>query len=355
MCDELNFLRLIYYLKFILEIIYIIVPIALIIMLSVDILKMVFSSDGVDKKRIPFIIKRTISGAAIFFVPALGFYLVGLVGVNGSQDGIICWKKANSANIDVLQAKKDLEDEIRRKAKEEEKKKKEEEKKQEENKQNIKGVPVSKSYKPFVNGVQRNVEKGECMKKEDNCYCPTVGSHAGFQFTLESETGRNFNWTNRSDKMVRVSVTCSDGSVIARSVNENAKSEFEQAFKKLCQIRTTGINGIKINTNNLFVDGTYVERLNSARTVCSPHAYGYAIDLNYNSEVKVNGKTYRPWAGQGPNTKKEYDAFVKAIGRENDIRNVNYIVWKYAFEPSGFSWGGNWSTSSFDPMHYEVE
>ena len=49
------------------------------------------------------------------------------------------------------------------------------------------------------------------------------------------------------------------------------------------------------------------------------------------------------------------DAFINAIGSENDIRNVNYIIWKYAFEPSGFIWGGNWSSRSFDPMHYEVE
>ena len=357
MCEELGFIRLVYFGKNILDIIYIIVPILLILMLAVDLGKMVMSSDvdGARKKAFPMIVRRTIATAAIFFLPALLFYLISLTEVNSSSDGLLCWNKANMDTITKLEIKKKAEDALREKEREE--KRKEEEKKKQEQAGNVvvKGVPNSNSYKPFVNGVQRDVKKGECMKKEDNCFCPTVGANKGFQFTLESETGRSFNWTNRSDKMVSVQVQCSDGSVIRKTVNINSKDNFEKAFQKVCQLRTTGINGIRIASSKIVLDGTLVERLNSARTICSPHAYGNAIDINYGESVVVNGVTYKPWAGQGNTTKVNYDAFVKAIGRESDIRNVNYILWKYAFEPSGFTWGGNWSSGSFDPMHYEAK
>ena len=350
MCENLDFIRIIYFLKNILDIIYIIVPILLILMLAIDISKIILASDieGVRKKSMSMIVKRTLAVIAIFFLPAFLFYLIGLTGVSGANDGVLCWNKASIDTIEHLQAARDLEEEL---------KKQEKEAKREEVSSNtayVSGIPTSNNYQPFINGVQRSLQKGECMKKEDNCFCPTVGKNTGFQFTVESATGRNFNWTSRNDKMVQVVVKCSDGSVIKRTVNSNAKENFEKAFNKVCQIKTTGINGVKLDASKIVLDGTLVERLNSARTICSPHAYGYAIDINYAESVEVFGVVHKPWAGQGARTKTNYDAFVRAIGSESDIRNVNYILWKYAFEPAGFNWGGNWGATSFDPMHFEA-
>ena len=115
-----------------------------------------------------------------------------------------------------------------------------------------------------------------------------------------------------------------------------------------------GINGVKLNKDVLDLDGTLVKRTTSKRNACSFHAYGSAIDINYKLTINVNGKDYKPYSSQGEETRNTYDAFVSALGREDDIRNVNYILWKYAFEPFGFTWGGNWSAESFDPMHFEI-
>ena len=122
----------------------------------------------------------------------------------------------------------------------------------------------------------------------------------------------------------------------------------------MCQLRTSGINGVKISSDYLRIDGTLNERTTSSRTICSPHAYGIAIDINYDLVININGVDHKPYASQGTKTQQNYVNFVNAIGGENNVQNVNYMLWIHVFQPSGFTWGGNWSDSSFDPMHYEV-
>ena len=382
MCGDSNVLTVIYFIKVLIDIIQIAVPIILIILVAVDIFKMVMSSDVDTSKGTSKVTKRMIAAAAVFFVPALVSFLFSLVG-SDSDAGLLCLNNANLEDIEIAKAQEKLEYDKEQKEIEDEKKKAEEERKRleeireeqrKENEENAKeeennndssddnsgnisvpGVPNSNNYKPFVNGVQRNLQEGDCMSQEDKCFCPTVGNYPGFQFTVGDATTRSFNWISSSLQTVYVKVECSDGSTIGKYVVAKGESKFRSAFEKICKLKTSGINGIKINNDLLFVDGTYVKRLNSARTICSPHSYAKAIDINYNMTVTVNGKEYKPWAGQGTSTKKEYDSFVAALGREDDPRNVNYILWKYAFEPSGFIWGGNWSDGSFDPMHYELK
>lgn len=384
MCGNSNILTVIYFIKVLIDIIQIAVPIILIILVAVDIFKMVMSSDVDTSKGTSKVTKRMIAAAAVFFVPGLVSFLFSLVG-SGSDAGLLCLNNANLEDIEIAKAKESLELDKEQKEIEDEKKKAEEERKRleeireeqrKENEENAKeeennnnsnndsgdsgsisvpGVPNSRSYKPFVGGVQRDLQEGDCMSQEDKCFCPTVGNYPGFQFTVGDATTRSFNWISSSLQTVYVKVECSDGSTIGKYVVAKGESQFRSAFEKICKLKTTGINGIKINDDLLFVDGTYVKRLNSARTICSPHSYAKAIDINYNMTVTVNGKDYKPWAGQGTSTKKAYDSFVDALGREDDPRNVNYILWKYAFEPSGFIWGGNWSDGSFDPMHFELK
>ena len=55
--------------------------------------------------------------------------------------------------------------------------------------------------------------------------------------------------------------------------------------------------------------------------------------------ITVNGKDYRPY-----NTRdlSEYLEFVDAIGgKEENCKNVNYILWAYAYKDAGFVWGGS--------------
>ncbi len=211
------------------------------------------------------------------------------------------------------------------------------------------GNYVSPSGKPipFINGVQRGLKTGDCMKWSDNCFCPTIGALRSFQFIMESKTGRNMKETKRSsgDKIVKATVTCKDGETLKALVTERVKPNYIRAFNKICELREQGI----VNNNNYKSQGSLNERTTTGRSRCSFHAYGTAIDINADYSVKVNGTTYYPY-GRNRST---YEKFVKALGKENDNRNINYILWKKAFEPNGFVWGGNWTTD-YDGMHFEI-
>lgn len=402
MCGDSNILTAIYFLKMLIDVIRVAIPIILILLVAIDLAKVVMSSEGFDPKLIGKTTKRMVAAACVFFVPALVSFLFSLVGSN-SDAGLTCYTNVTKDDIELAKAREKLEEDKKKKEIEEEKKKSDEErkriellreeirkaneeeakrkeeeaKKEQENNNNnnnnesnnsydsssyyddsgelvVSVIPKSNSRKPFINGVQRALKKGDCMSKSDKCFCPTVGKSVGFQFTMESSTSRNFNWVSSSIKLTKVSVKCSDGTSITKDVSSTVASNFQKAFEKICQLKTTGINGVKINSKYLYIDGTYVKRLVSARTSCSQHAYATAIDINYNMKMTIGGRTYKPYDSMGTGTKAEYQAFVKALGRESDPRNVNYILWIYAFKPAGFQWGGNWSASQFDPMHFQM-
>ena len=216
-------------------------------------------------------------------------------------------------------------------------------------------IPTSTSYRPFVNGTQRALNSGDCKTRAKNCVCPTVGNNKGFFFTMKTNTGREMKETYRQsgNEIYIMSYSCSGYFSGTAYINKKHKAKFQNAYNKLCKIVKNGIDGYKYTVSEIHFDGTLSERTNNARTVCSNHAYGSAIDINSSYTVKVNGVTHNPYGGNSSDRKKRYDKFVKAIGGKTKKKNVNYILWKKVFEPSGFSWGGNW-TNHFDPMHYEV-
>lgn len=381
-CD-VHFLRVISFTKDFIDIMYILVPILLIVLVSVDLGKIVIGKADDISKVLKTITKRVIAALVIFFVPLLVTLSMDLISYNDPNGALACWEYATDEIIEVkmkeADAKAKAEKEKREKEYEEEKKRKLQEKKdklaeklkesdakaaEEEAKKNndsAVNIPKSTSTKPFVNGVQRWLKDGDCMKQSDKCFCPAAGNLSGFYFTMESATSRNMNWTKRStaEDIVFIKVNCGNGLILKGQVNEKVKDNFEEAFNSICTLTTTGKGGIKIDTSQIKNSGIFVERTTSRtkegyRKICSNHSYGAAIDLNDKLSITVNGKEYKPYDGMGKSTKSEYDRFVKAIGREFESRNVNYILWKYAFEPAGFSWGGNWSDNSFDPMHFEI-
>ena len=79
------------------------------------------------------------------------------------------------------------------------------------------------------------------------------------------------------------------------------------------------------------------------------------MDINPGQSYTVNGKSYKPY----DRDVKAYENFVKALGSEEDQRNINYIVWKKVFQPLGFVWGGNWGrngkSGKYDGMHFEID
>lgn len=383
-CD-VHFLRVISFTKDFIDIMYVLVPILLIVLVSIDLGKIVIGKTDDSSKILKTITKRVIAALIIFFVPLLVTFSMDLISYNDPNGALACWEYATDEIIEVkmkeADAKAKAEKEKREKEYEEEQKRKLQEKKdkiaekqkEKEDAGNLGGIPEnptgptnndstinipkSRSLAPFVNGKQRALKEGDCMKQSDNCACPSYYGLAGFYFTMKTATGRDMNWTKRSpsEQMVKVTAKCSDGTTISKTVNAKVKSNYQTAFENICKLKTTGINGFKIDSKYLHLDGTLVERTTSSRTICSMHAYGTAIDINYDTQFVVNGKTYKPYASMGKSTRKEYNRFKEALGKEEHPLNVNYILWKYAFKPSGFTWGGTWSDSSFDPMHFEIK
>lgn len=70
-CDNANVLKIVYYIKQFLEIVFLLIPMVLIVIVSIDFFKAVMSDEEGMKKNTSLIIKRLIYAAVIFLVPSL--------------------------------------------------------------------------------------------------------------------------------------------------------------------------------------------------------------------------------------------------------------------------------------------
>lgn len=98
-------LTIIYYVKLILRILQIAVPIGLILFGTIDMAKAVIAGDEKKMKEAqkPFI-KRIISAIIVFLIPYIVSVVVGLVTQNGEYKG--CWEAAEkTATFDVMPTK----------------------------------------------------------------------------------------------------------------------------------------------------------------------------------------------------------------------------------------------------------
>ena len=202
---------------------------------------------------------------------------------------------------------------------------------------------------------------GTCNKHGEYKYCsPKRGIFGSFAYADSEPNGTTNRWSLKSDpawnkeNLVDLPMTCSNGWNIDMKMHKLAKSTWEKVQQALCKITTTGIDGIVYKPEDITMSGrkaTSVQRFTSNTKYVSNHSYGTAIDINPGGTYTVNGKKYTPYK----RNKSEYEAFVAALGREDDPRNINYILWKKIFEPLGFKWGGNWKGSFFDGMHFELD
>lgn len=132
-CEQSGILSLILYVKKIIDLIRIVVPIALILMCTIDFAKMVLNPD--EKSSIPQIMKRILAAMLIFFVPTMVNILLEWAG-ELSFDATDCWNNANASTISTLKAREEAEkkaqEEAAAKAREEQKKKEGEQKAAEE-------------------------------------------------------------------------------------------------------------------------------------------------------------------------------------------------------------------------------
>lgn len=102
-CEHYSVLTVFYFIKQIITLVSIFVPIVLIIMMGVDVLKIVISGDVSNefKKYGSIMIKRTVMAIAFFLVPiviSLVAQLIGFVNYDASK----CWTDANKETITRL-------------------------------------------------------------------------------------------------------------------------------------------------------------------------------------------------------------------------------------------------------------
>lgn len=98
-------LTMIYYVKLVLRILQIAVPIGLILFGTIDMAKAVIAGDEKKMKEAqkPFI-KRIVSAVIVFLIPYIVSVVVGLVTSNGDYKG--CWDAAEKAqSFDVMPTK----------------------------------------------------------------------------------------------------------------------------------------------------------------------------------------------------------------------------------------------------------
>lgn len=361
LCDNPAYLNIMFIFKTTINLLSIIAPIVLIISMMLDIAKAVTrSADEINKVYISMR-RKLFAGAIIFFIPTLT-YMVFEMFSNSTID-VLCLNQATRENIKIIEDAKHAEEIAK-------------EKSAVGNKNAGSGIGgntfiysvysnnknfsdsklhTSTNLNAFINGREYDtLPNDKCMSFSENCSCPNINGLSGFFFTMRDNSGRDFAEVKGGDKKVNVTVKCSNGNVISQTVNEKTKDQFTKAFNRICDLTTIGISGYRLNFKDISFNGTYSYRMISGRIACSKHAYGGAIDINVSKHYTISGISYIPYSGQGSKTFENYKKFVAALGNELDVRNVNYILWKYAFKPSGFRWGGTWDANSFDPMHFEI-
>lgn len=192
---------------------------------------------------------------------------------------------------------------------------------------------------------------------------PSKGKFYGFSYSnVDGGKGINVNPVWEENNIKTVSTNCEAGNWNnTYKVNIEAEDNFKTAFANVCKILTDGVKlsdgtTCKYTASDLQGGETYSPRKTLSGAI-SDISYGITQDWNYNRKITVNGKTYQPY-GSSRNL-EEYNAFVSAIGKEESCENINYILYKYAYEDAGFEWGGNWgkdgNSGTYNGMHFQVK
>lgn len=114
-CEQADFLSFIMFIKMMIDLIKIIIPIILIIMCAFDIGKIVIN---LEEKSVPRVIKRMIAAVTVFFVPTFLNIFLNLAGQT-SFTATTCWTNANASTIAALRANEEAEREAQRQAEKE--------------------------------------------------------------------------------------------------------------------------------------------------------------------------------------------------------------------------------------------
>lgn len=180
---------------------------------------------------------------------------------------------------------------------------------------------------------------------------PNKGKYYGFAYANEGNNSISIDPKWKEANLTTVSSNCSAASWNNEyTVHVEAADNFKKAFSSVCDILTDGVkisNGktCKYSISDLSGGGTFNEVKTTSGSI-GLEAYGLTQDWNY-SKVQYNGNL------------DTYNEFINSIGGEESCENVNYILYKYAYEPAGFNWGGNYqrkgNSGIFNPKRFEIK
>ena len=379
-CSEPKVLEVMRIVNIVISIIKIVVPILLILFCMIDGVKATMSGD--TEKLGKVIVARLIAAILIFFIPTfINLIVTSTTGNNDYKNCLIVRSRSQinslynvqeEALVKKAETTKDLSDyntaviylnNIKDKEKYNEFSERLDKVKEEIDASRVtdsgssdsgSGEFVPDSGDPV--SCQSTAQYNKCAPKKG-----IFGSFAYYDAKPDSTEDRwsmKINPAWQRTNLVNINKTCSNGWELNFQMHRLAKTTWEKVLDKFCQITTTGIDGYKYEPSDFQFSGkkaSSVARFVSGTKSPSLHSWGIAIDINPSTKYTVNGKTYVPYG----RNKDTYENFVKALGREDDPRNVNYIVWKKIFEPLGFKWGGDWGRNgnkgTYDGMHYEIK
>ena len=181
---------------------------------------------------------------------------------------------------------------------------------------------------------------------------PDKGSYYGFSYAEEGAKSIKINpaWKEHNLTTIRPSCSVNEFATMSFTVNTKAVDKFQKAFDGICKLLT---EGVKVNgktckyTMSDLQGGTVFVETKTEMGDLDLHPYGLAQSWNYSKKYIINGQTFTPFSPAS--SEEEYWDFVNALGgKEADCRNVNYILWEYAYKNAGFNWGGYYGRKGYD-------
>lgn len=179
---------------------------------------------------------------------------------------------------------------------------------------------------------------------------PNKGKYYGFAYSSGENNSISIAPEWKEANLTTVSSNCSSANWNKEyTVHVDAADNFKKAFSGVCDILSNGVkisNGkvCKYSLSDLSGGGTFNEVKTTSGSIAL-ESYGLVQDWNY-SKSQYNGNL------------DTYNNFINSIGGEENCENINYILYKYAYEPAGFNWGGNYqrkgNSGIFNPKRFEI-
>jgi len=353
MCTEIEILAIINILRTIVKIISIVLPIVLVISLMITIVKNTFFTSESDFLK-PILMQsksKIIAACLIFFIPLILSTMFSLINENTTYES--CWDNATTENMNIL-ANKQIKDAISSLDKNSSL---DDAFKADNLLTYITDDEKKKEYKDQIDKIKEEILKRlEEEKKKDDVIddepiiTGPIETVNGIQYAGNKVINSKFTSIDVKSDKIGCPVTFNNSPLSSLYVNTIISDQLIDILKQIC----TYIKGNSyINPKEIGTAGVY----NGGSNVTYPHHYGLGIDLSSIWQYTYKGKTYTPYSGQGSSTAKAYKNFICDVcnGKEDCPQNINYQIYVRFFKQKGWCWGGNWSESSFDPMHYEVK